>query len=86
MKYYECVFLFLPYVPDLQIEFFLHAVILSSVACLYLQYLSTLSHKGIIFGMKVIEHKIYILIFYTNLSKFFFSFQKNRRDIIITFT
>jgi predicted SprT family Zn-dependent metalloprotease len=40
-------------------------VVLSCVACLDLQYFSTLSHKGHEFLEKIIEHKICHLIFST---------------------
>jgi hypothetical protein len=58
-------------------------IILSSVACLAVPYFSTLSHKRHDFRKKVIEHKICVLIFSTNLSKTFLILRRIQRDIVI---
>jgi len=42
-----------------------HAMHMHHVACAALQYLSTLSHKQHNIQKKVIEHKMYVLIFFT---------------------
>ena len=43
--------------------------VLPSVACLSLQYFSTLSHKRHDFRKKIIDHKICVLIFCTTFSE-----------------
>jgi hypothetical protein len=59
-------------------------IILSSVACSTLQYLSTLSHKRHDFrGKKIIEHKTCVLIFSTTLAVTFLILGRIERDIII---
>ena len=56
--------------------------ILSSVACVALQYFSTLSYKRHDFIKLVIEHKMRVSIFSTNLSETFFLSGRTARDII----
>ena len=52
-------------------------IMLSSVACSH--YLT----KGVIFGKKVIEHKMCVLIFYTIFSEKFIILRRTERDINI---
>jgi hypothetical protein len=60
----------------------MHRIILSSVASLALPYFSTLSHKRHeLQKKKVIEHKLCVLIFFTNLSKTFLILRRIQRDI-----
>jgi hypothetical protein len=58
-------------------------IILSSVACLAVPYLSTLSHKRHGFRETVIELQMCVLIFSTNLSETFLILRRTERDIII---
>ena len=57
---------------------------LSSVACLTLQYFSTLSHKRHDFRKKkkVTEHKTRVLSFSTNLCATFIVLRRTERDVI----
>jgi hypothetical protein len=57
--------------------------ILSSVACLVVTLLSTLSHKRHDFRKNVIEHTICILIFCTTFSGIMLILRRIQRDIII---
>jgi hypothetical protein len=52
------------------------------VACSAPQNVSTLSHKGMIFGKKVIEHKLYVLIFSTTFSEKVFILRRTERDMV----
>jgi hypothetical protein len=61
IKYYECVYVAL----EIQHAKRMRRIILSSVACPALPYISVLSHKRHDFGRKVIEHKVRVLIFCT---------------------
>jgi len=61
IKYYECVCVFLPSLSSKQIASFQGHILLTSVACLALLYLSTLSHKWHDFHKKVIEYKMCFL-------------------------
>jgi hypothetical protein len=45
ITYYECVFVFLPYLAGMQIAPFLHRITLLSTVRLALPYFSTLCHK-----------------------------------------
>jgi len=63
VKYYEHVSVFLLSLPGMQMSYFLHHIILSSVACPTLPYFPTLSHKGHDFGENVTEYKVYVFIF-----------------------
>jgi hypothetical protein len=56
--------------------------ILSSVACLVLQYFSTLSHKGNDFLKKVIGHKMCVLVSSTNLYETFLILRRTEGDMI----
>ena len=53
----------------------------SFVSPLAPSYFSTLTHKGHDFLKNVIDHKICVLIFSTNLSKIFFILRIIQRDI-----
>jgi hypothetical protein len=55
----------------------MHRIILSSVACLALNKLSTLSHKRHDFREKVIENKICVLIFFTKIVLHIFHSKQN---------
>jgi hypothetical protein len=54
-----------------------HHIILPSVACLAVPYISTLSHKQRDFGKKVTEHKEFVLIFSTTFVWNFSHYEKN---------
>jgi hypothetical protein len=58
--------------------------VLSPVACPALQYFSTLSHNGTIFGEeKVIEHKLYVYSFFLQLmSEEFFILRRTERNVV----
>jgi hypothetical protein len=58
-------------------------VILPSVACLALLYFSTESHKRHDFRKNVIEHKMCVLIFCTNLADIFLILIIIQRDTVI---
>jgi hypothetical protein len=58
-------------------------IILSSVVCLDLPYLSTLSHKGHKFRERNNEHKMCVLIFCTLLSETFIILRRTQPDIIL---
>jgi hypothetical protein len=57
--------------------------IMSSVACLALPYLSTLSHKRHDFRKKITWHKMCVLIFSATLSQTFLILTRIERDIVI---
>jgi hypothetical protein len=57
--------------------------VLSSVDFLAMPYFSTLSHKRYDFREKVVEQKVFVLIFYTTLSETFLILGIIPRDIII---
>ena len=58
-------------------------IILSSVACPVLPYFFTLSYKRYDFLNMILEHKMCVLIFSTNLSETFLVLRGIQRDIII---
>ena len=60
-------------------------IILPFVACLVLPYFSTLSHKRHDFrGKKIIEHKIFVLIFTSNfVYETFLILERIQRDISV---
>ena len=59
-------------------------IVLSSVACLALQYLSSLSPKRHDFlGKKNTNHKMLVLIFSTPVCQTFLILRKIQRDILI---
>ena len=60
----------------------MHRIILSSVACLALQYFSTLSPKRYYFQKNVIEHKMRVLIFSTTFSQILVIVRRTERDMI----
>jgi hypothetical protein len=63
ITYYECVSVALV----IQHAKRMRRIILSSVACLALQYFSALSHKGHVSRKKITEHKKCVFISSTNL-------------------
>ena len=76
--YSKCVSLALV----IQHEKRMHHNILSSVACLSQNILPHYHINGMIFGKKVIYHKMCVLIFYTNFVWNFLILRRNGRDII----
>jgi hypothetical protein len=61
----------------------MRCIILTSVACLAVPYLSTLSHKRHGFRENVTEQKMCVLIFSTILSQIFLILRRIQRDIVI---
>ena len=57
-------------------------IIFPSVACPALLYFTTLSHKRRDLLKRVLEHKMYVLIFSTNLSEIFLIQRRIQRDAI----
>jgi hypothetical protein len=74
-KYHENVSVFLPWLSCTKFASFLRRTQLASVACLALQYFSTLSHKRNDFRKKT--------LFPTNLSEIFLILRRIQRDIFI---
>ena len=58
-------------------------IILSFMACLYLPYFYTLSHKRHDLLKKVITGEVHALFFSTSLFETFFIIRKTERDVII---
>ena len=56
--------------------------VLSSVACLTVQYFRTLSHKRHDFQKQVFEHNVCVLIFSIILSETFLILKRIERDMI----
>jgi hypothetical protein len=79
ITYYECVSVALV----TQHAKCLRRVIFLTVACLAVPYFSTLSHKRQDFQEKVIQHKMCVSIFSTNLYETFLILRRIQRDIII---
>jgi len=63
ITYSDCVYVAL----DTQHAMYMRCIILSTVACVVLPYLSTLFHKRHDFMEEVIGHKICVLIYSTTL-------------------
>jgi len=59
-----------------------YACAISSEAYISLQNFSTLSQKRNVFRKKVIEYKMCVSSFYTNLSEIFFIVKRIERDMI----
>ena len=76
--YYECVFV----AAAIQHAECMRHIILSSVASLTLPHFSTVSRKWHDFREKVIEHKICVLIFSTNLAWTFVIIRLIQRDTV----
>ena len=59
-----------------------HHVLLSSVSCLVVLYLPTLSHKRNYFRKNVLEHKFVVLFSLKLLSNTFLILRRTERDVI----
>jgi len=75
----ECVSVALVVQNEMRMRY----IILPSVVCLALPYFSTLSHKLHDFLKNIIDYKMCVLVFCTNLSKTFHILIKTERDIIL---
>ena len=58
-------------------------IILSSVACLALPHFSTLSHRRHDFQIRVIQYKMFVLIFSAALPDTFVILRRIKPDVII---
>ena len=77
MKYFDCVSVQLLYFSGMQITSFLRHIILSHVACPAVPYFCTLFRKRHDLGEKIIEHKMCVLIYLTNVVLNASHFKKN---------
>jgi len=57
--------------------------ILSFVNCMVLLHYSTLSHKQLNFWKDVVQHKMCVLIFFTNLSETFLVVTRTEQYIMV---
>jgi hypothetical protein len=78
ITYSECVFVALVILHAQRMR----RIIYSSVPCLFVPYLTTLSHKRHEFRDEVIEHKMCGWIFYTFFPEAFFILRRTELNVI----